>query len=351
VLTSNRAAKKVTVHLTFESEIMVVPVESRLRPGQRDSYGLYPHELLMLYYARGFTADQSDYQGFWWYQYGVRQPEKVLANLAEREFVTLGGVREAMEARTLTNLKKVLATHGLKQSGRKSEIIDRLCEGLPMDDLLTLFPERFFAATSAGSTALGDSEYVFYIHRSHRFGLDIFSLADIIGENPGRDYRELLLEYGVESAGQCASENNWGLYRNVKFDGAEILAELGKLRDAIVAMAEVVYWDLSGLGNNFDMKLLGIMAPYFFPYAESLARTAPAVVDLIFNWAKQSGLPDPELRILIQDHLSTLSSPINLFTPAECAEIAFLERDVDLPKLTSIYGIAQKRFISNYPHL
>jgi len=137
----------------------------------------------------------------------------------------------------------------------------------------------------------------------------------------------------------------------VKFDEAEILAEMGKSRDAIVVMTEVVYWDLSGLGNNFDMKLLGIMAPYFFPYEGSLARTAPAVVDLIFIWAEQSGLSDRELRILILDHLSTLSSPINLFTPEACAEIVFLERDVNLPTLNSIYGIAQKRFIKNHPNL
>ncbi len=339
------------VHLSFENEVVVVPVESRLQINQRDGHGLYPHELLMLQYAHVFASDQVDFQGFWWYQYGVRHPNQVLVNLRERDFITLGGVREAIDARTATFLKKVLADHSLKKSGSKSEIVDRLCECVPTSELARIFPERLFVPTSVGTAAIQDGEYVAYIHRYHRFGLDIFSLAEIVGDNPGRDYRLLLLDYGQEQAQQFASENNWGLYRNVKYDTAEILAEMGKLRDALLAMIEVVYWDLSGMSNNFAMKYLEITAPYLFPYEGSLARTAPMVVELIFKWADQLELPDDELRDLMQNFISTLNSPLKLFTPQECVEITFLERVVDVPKLTAIYGDAQRRFISNHPNL
>jgi hypothetical protein len=344
-------AKKVTAHLSNENEIVVVPVESRLQTSQRDSHGLYPHELLMLQYARGFKSGQMDFQGFWWYQYGVRHPENILSYLEERKFIALGGVREAIEARTASSLKKALADCSLKQSGRKSELVDRLCDSVPTNELLLLFPERLFVLKSAGASALEDSEYVMYIHRYHRFDLDIFSFAEIVNGNPGRDFRELLLEYGQKKAQQFASENNWGLHRNVKYDAAEILAEKGRLRDAILMMTDVVYWDLSGMGNNFDMKYLRIMAPYLFPYEGSLARIAPMVIELIFKWARQSGISDPELRTLMLDHLSTMSSAIKLFTPEESVEITFLERFADVAKLTSVYGDAQNRFLSSHPNL
>jgi hypothetical protein len=116
-------------------------------------------------------------------------------------------------------------------------------------------------------------------------------------------------------------------------------------------MTEVVYWDLSGMDNNFDLKYLQITAPYLFPYESSLAKIAPMVVELIFKWADQSELSDHELRTLMLDHLSTLSSPLKLFTPEESVEITFLERIVDVPKLTGIYGDAQRRFIRNHPNL
>jgi hypothetical protein len=147
----------------------------------------------MLQYAQGFTSGQMEFQGFWWYQYGVRHPVNVLTSLEERKFITLGGVREAIEARTAGSLKKALADRGLKQSGRKAELVDRLCDGVPTNELLLLFPERFFVLTSVGASALEGSEFVVYIHRYHRFDLDIFSLADLVSQNPGRDYRELLL--------------------------------------------------------------------------------------------------------------------------------------------------------------
>lgn len=343
--------KKVTVHLSFENEIVVVPVDSRLQSSQRDRHGLYPHEMLMLRYAHLFRSGEMEFQGFWWYQYGVRHPENVLTYLEERKFITLGGVREAMEARTASSLKKALADHGLKQSGRKSELVDRLSDEVPTNELFDLFPERFFVPTSAGNSALEDGEYIAYIHRYHRFGLDIFSIAKLVSDNPGRDFRELLLEYGEKEARFFASENNWGLRRNVKYDEAEILAEMGRLSEAILMMTEVVYWDLSGMENNFDLKYLRIMAPYLFPYEGSLARVAPMVIELLFRWADHTGLTDDELRTVMLNHLSTLNSPLRLFTPEESVEITFLERNADEAKLSSVYEDARKRFVSSHPNL
>ena len=133
----------------------VVPAEVRARGMSPDSFGLYPHELLMLSYAPTFTTDHTDFQQFWWWQYGVQDPRELLASLTERGFVEVGGPEQAVARQTAASLKDLLRAHGLKLSGNKAEIVERVLSLLPHD---TINP----ADSRAGVTAaVGDDGLVF----------------------------------------------------------------------------------------------------------------------------------------------------------------------------------------------
>lgn len=49
--------------------------------------------------------------------------------------------------------------------------------------------------------------------------------------------------------------------------------------DALAMLAEVVFYDLSGLGNGYDPQYLFITAEYLFPYRKSIAKTAPGIIN------------------------------------------------------------------------
>ena len=53
-------------------ENMVLPIEKRIKGKKPECDGLYPHEVLVLSYASKYFDKENDFQGFWWYKYGIR---------------------------------------------------------------------------------------------------------------------------------------------------------------------------------------------------------------------------------------------------------------------------------------
>lgn len=67
------------------------PVEKRIKSLNPGPSGLYPHEILMLHYAQGYKTSIQEFQGFWRYKYGVRDPKGVLTSLMQRGYLKTGG--------------------------------------------------------------------------------------------------------------------------------------------------------------------------------------------------------------------------------------------------------------------
>lgn len=63
------------------------PVEKRIKSLNPGPSGLYPHEILMLHYAQGYKTSIQEFQGFWRYKYGVRDPKGVLTSLMQRGYL------------------------------------------------------------------------------------------------------------------------------------------------------------------------------------------------------------------------------------------------------------------------
>ena len=81
-----------------------------------------------------------------------------------------------------------------------------------------------------------------------------------------------------------ARRRNWGLFRNAKFEMAEILRKEGKQTDALGLYLEVCYLDLNGPNNTngiTDLELLGEYPPWN-PNAPT-ADLAPGILDRAFR--------------------------------------------------------------------
>lgn len=129
------------------------------------------------------------------------------------------------------------------------------------------------------------------------------------------------------------------------------LQEEGKYKDALGMLAEVVYYDLSGMSNGFDMQYLYISAPHFFPYESSIVTTAPGVISDIVNCQIKAELSEDELTSILVERMQRLSAPLSIFTVDECIQIVFLERDEKKESLARVYEKAKKRFQQKYPRI
>jgi len=355
----SKHAKKnpTTPVVTISTEIIssqaddVIPATERVKSAITSKHGLYPHEILMLDYADSYYTVENSFQGFWWYRYGVRNVSDGLRSLVERGFLQIGDLQSAIEKENATALKEELKKRGLKTSGKKADLVKRLLEEAPHEELNIRFSKRTYKLTDPGKQALAEESYVSYIHRHQLEDLDIWSLNKIVYTPPFMPYRDKIWGYLNNHSMKHAAARDFGLYRNCRYHMHLFLMEEKRIKDALGMLAEVVFYDLSGLGNGYDPQFFYICAEYFFPYKESNATTAPGIISAIMNCQKELGLTDEELRAVLLDRMSKLSAPFHLFTPEECVDIVFMENRQDEEALTKIYAKAKRRFKQKYPNI
>lgn len=190
-----------------------------------------------------------------------------------------------------------------------------------------------------------------YIHRHPIENLDIWSLNKIIYEPPYMPYRDKIWGYLNKRSMEHFSARDFGLYRNCRYHMYLFLIEEKRVKDALDMLVEVVFYDLSGLGNNYDPQYLYIYAKNFFPYKESTVTMAPGITNAIIKCQKKLNLTDEELKTAMLDRIKRLSTPLHLFTPEECVDIVFKESRADIDTLTKIYEKARQRFKQSFPEI
>lgn len=129
------------------------------------------------------------------------------------------------------------------------------------------------------------------------------------------------------------------------------MSEEGKIKGELEMLAEVVFFDLTGAGNNYNPEYLYIIASHFFPYEHSLAKTAPGIIKRIFDCQEKLELSDKALKESLAKGMKKLSAPIQLFSVDECVDIIFYEHTGDTESLDKLYKVAEKRFHKNHPNL
>lgn len=328
----------------------VIPIEERLKEMKSGDEGLYPHEILVLSYAPTFYTDgNNNFQGFWWYKYGIKDMNKILDSLLDREFIRVGSVESAMWKSTVVELKDVLRENEQKVSGKKEVLIKRLLDEVEEEKLNDVFPRRTYETTDLGEEVLKRNEHIPYIHRNNIGELDIFSLNELVKElEPGYSYRDAIWGYLNKRGTELISENSFGLYRNCRFTMSEFVHEENKLSNAFALLVEVIRYDLSGLNNSFDMEYLYIYKEHFFPYENSIIKMAPGITKRVVDYKKAKGLSDEQLREEIIKYGEKISLPFSVFTVDECADIVLMEINEDEDGLVKLYKKAEKRFNKKY---
>ncbi len=342
---------KVATEIIPSSAEEIVPVEKRVQNAIASKHRLYPHEVLILDYSRAYYTEGNSFPGFWWYRYGVQDVDICLRSLFDRGFLKVGDLQSAVALENATVLKEELKKHGLKVNGKKDELVQRLIAEVPQDELNSRFAKRTYQLTELGKQTIEEEGYVPYIHRHALEDLDIWSLNRIIHEPPYMPYRDKIWGYlNKRSMGHFAA-HNFGLYRNCRHHMSTFLMEENKIRDALGMLSEVVFYDLSGLSNNYDPQFLGIYALSFFPYKDSIVTMAPGITSAVIHCQKELNLSDEGLKTVMFDRMGRLSAPFHLFTPEECVDIVLMERRKDTEALTKMYAKAKRRFKQKYPNI
>lgn len=109
-----------------------------------------------------------------------------------------------------------------------------------------------------------------------------------------------------------AKNGDWGLYRNARFQMAEILRGEMKLKEALRAYLEVCYFDLNGPSNTGGMNDPELLKkfPPFDPNRDSFL--APGVTDLIKRIVLKLKLSKDEVKQIFLGHNSRIGQSLKL---------------------------------------
>jgi hypothetical protein len=349
VALSSSVKVKTASPIIGKDEDNVISAERRIRTAYPSKNGLYPHELLVLFYADSFYVGQKDFQAFWWYQYGVKSVPEILSSLLARGFIEIGTAVDSLQKQKVADIKALLHEFSLPVTGKKADLIDRVVTNIPVEKLDKMCTKRNYVVTELGEQEKKENEYILYIHRHRVADEDIWSLNRLMHERNGRGYRDVLWSQMNVKAMEHAKRHDFGLYRNTRLEMYNFLKEEGKWNNAFDMFAEVAYLDLSGLGNGFNMQFLYIYAKSYFPYEKSLATLPPAAKIWISELKEHLNLDDEEFANKLKEAMERFHLPFHLFTIEECVNITIAEEKEDTKTLEEIYDKAEIRFKRNYP--
>lgn len=114
-----------------------------------------PVEMLMLKYVGKGIESNRNYPGYWQYQYNVNAQE-LIANLLNKGFLILGDIDVSLQHLETKELKDILAKAGLKVSGKKGDLIERIINGIDKQSLLALGLPVYIIRSEIGDRILSE---------------------------------------------------------------------------------------------------------------------------------------------------------------------------------------------------
>lgn len=330
----------------------VVPVEKKMAEHKPCCDGLYPHEVLVLSYAPHFHVSQDDYQAFWEYSYGIRDVNAVLQSLLVRGYISAGTVEDAVRNETTAVIKEELKKRGLKTSGKKAELVERLISEVPEKILAKTFTKKPYSLTYKGRTVLDRYEWVHLIHSKAKGDVDMWEFAEIMERSDGADYRDVLIKHLDVKSAASFKRNHFGFYRNYRLRMYQFSKDFGYTEDAFRYLCEVVACDLTPSFSNTDWIpdrfLLAQMADSCFPYEKSSMTLPPGIIEELKKCIGALGWTDDDVRERAAGYIDNVDLPVRPFTAEECADILLAEMRGNKEYLSNVYRTAEKKYRKRY---
>ena len=182
-------------------------------------------------------------------------PNKLKKQALEDEFIeTAPPIAEARNFK-VTELKEILKQYGLKVSGKKDELIERLDENLTDEELKKHFKSKNYQISQKGIEFLENNNYIKYIYDNRDIAA-VFYPSEIGKIFEERRYSEdeiydTLLNYLRRVMDEKLTSERWVDFKSYSNAIAQVEEDKGDLRDALNTRLKVFLFDI----NNYSINL------------------------------------------------------------------------------------------------
>lgn len=343
---------KESVFLSFDEKTQIPSEDDELRRSDgsalRDRLtkliptknGLYPHEILLLHYATGYTFGQKKYQNFWYYRYLIPNVQSALHSLLERGFLTIGSFEDQIEKSSANNLKALLKTKGLRVSGKKNELVSRVIENFDPSEVNIDKSRMYYALTELGKSELTENQYVLFVHRHSEYSMDRLNKMVV---KMKRDYKECVIEELQEHANEALKDparykGTFWLKQYAIFCNEEKRHEEGFAYLCCYVQKMMNSSNRDAVDSLRIAWILKSASKMYFPYERGTAGCITLeIVDLFEQYKNASELDDAMFEKALLSQFEQFSIVGDYFKPDQLARIVMLELKDDVPSLEKLY--------------
>ena len=299
----------------------------------------------MLHYAYSFVDGSNSFQHFWEYRYNVSDPQIILNNLVQEGYIAVGDIRYQLQRLSAAVIKKYLSDNGLKKTGNKADLIDRLVSSIDTTDIFNSLP-HYYCLTEKGTAATRDPEfdYILYVHRNQfldDYGINIVTIRSYMSDKPPALYKQFIADYLLR-------QSNPPFY-NI----AEIFADVEDYENAFMYHIIDLRRFLCGQTLQFHDPMTApvissFQVKYIFPYETSLLRIPSGRLRSLRDVLNILKYDNALLYQRIKQIVEQFAASQFFFTDSDCIQIIYSELQEDVDTLTAIYNNAEQRFIAKY---
>jgi predicted RNA-binding Zn-ribbon protein involved in translation (DUF1610 family) len=137
-----------------------------------------------------------------------------------------------------------------------------------------------------------------YLAQKNKIEVERARLAKQFGKAPSEND----IKWGLlgKDAIEHALNGNWGLYRNARFQMAEVLSKESKLKQALSMYCWVCYLDLNGPRNTSGVKDQELLRE-FPPFSPKEAFLAPGIISRMARIIEKLNLDQEKVSLIFQE--------------------------------------------------
>lgn len=194
----------------------------------------------------GLTND--DYPRYMSYSYDIHQPLKKHKQFIKDGYLVQGSIEDSLALLKSQELKDILSKNNLSTTGKKAVLLQRIMDNV---DIKTINIRPIYILSSSGLDYL--TQYGYYLDLPQYILNGDISLQEydqIKAKQPYLSTSDIMWQIYNKKSIDYLKKGDYSLARNIELSRYNILVKENKLKDASYHLIAILYYDLSGMGNN-----------------------------------------------------------------------------------------------------
>lgn len=221
----------------------------------------------------GPVKKRNEYPAYCFNELGIQNGTQYHEQLINDGYFEIAKPETILSTYKMDQLKEILSSNGLETKGKKDDLIKRIAENVPSDQIIEQMDEKIYELSDAGKRFVESHDDYIKLHQNSNWGINYQEYDEIKAKNPSMPFFDAC--WGIFNARIVKNNGNVHYDRNVYFNMFQLLDAEGKDKLALETLLRVLYIDVNVNGYFAPriIKDIGDRDKYYDPeYINKLYR-------------------------------------------------------------------------------